>query len=228
MPGAVREPPSRSRSCPRNCERKACIRSHWVLSPGKVVPATTREPGDLPLPALFAIPGGVSGVKELVERSAGPLAECPGAADAAFPETDFAMDQSAPAFREEAFPRGSDVPVTLHVCVTCLAGEGREAVPRPGRRLHDALIEAQRRLDHPSGFRIVEVECLSNCNRGCSVALSGPGRWTYVYGDLGQDCIADVLTGAERYAATADGLVPWRERPTIFRKGVIARIPPSI
>ena len=33
-------------------------------------------------------------------------------------------------------------------------------------------------------------------------------------------------TGAARYAATADGLVPWRERPTIFRKGVIARIPP--
>ena len=39
--------------------------------------------------------------------------------------------------------------------------------------------------------------------------------------------VDDLLTGAARYAATADGLVPWRERPMIFRKGVIARIPPS-
>ncbi len=38
--------------------------------------------------------------------------------------------------------------------------------------------------------------------------------------------VDDLLTGAARYAATSDGLVPWRERPTIFRKGVIARIPP--
>lgn len=117
---------------------------------------------------------------------------------------------------------------TLHVCVTCLAGEDRETAPRAGRRLHDALVEAQRRQDDPPCFRIVEAECLSNCNRGCSVALSGPGRWSYVYGDLGQASVDDLLTGASRYAATRDGLVPWRERPTIFRKGVIARIPPSI
>jgi predicted metal-binding protein len=112
--------------------------------------------------------------------------------------------------------------------VTCLAGEDREAVPRAGRRLHDGLVEALRRKGEASGFRIAEAECLSNCNRGCSVALSGPGRWSYVYGDLGEAAIDDLLAGASRYAATADGLVPWRERPMIFRKGVIARIPPSI
>ncbi len=117
--------------------------------------------------------------------------------------------------------------VTMHVCVTCLAGEDRETVPRAGRRLYDALAEAQRRQDTPPGFRIVEAECLSNCNRGCSVALSGPGRWSYVYGDLNLAAVDDLLAGASRYATTEDGLVPWRERPTIFRKGVIARIPPS-
>ncbi|SDT05367.1 DUF1636 family protein [Bradyrhizobium canariense] len=115
----------------------------------------------------------------------------------------------------------------MHVCVTCLAGEDRETVPRAGRRLHDALADAQRRQDGLSSFRIIEAECLSNCNRGCSVALSGPGRWSYVYGDLSQASVEDLLAGASRYAATEDGLVPWRERPTIFRKGVIARIPPA-
>jgi predicted metal-binding protein len=139
------------------------------------------------------------------------------------------MDQSTSnAPRKEASSHSCDVAATLHVCVTCLAGEDRETEPRAGRRLHDALVEAQRRQDDPPCFRIIEAECLSNCNRGCSVALSGPGRWSYVYGDLGQASVDDLLAGASRYAATSDGLVPWRERPTIFRKGVIARIPPSI
>jgi predicted metal-binding protein len=139
------------------------------------------------------------------------------------------MDQSASnAAREPATPESCDIAATLHVCVTCFAGEDRETVPRAGRRLHDGLVDAQRRQDDPPNFRIVEAECLSNCNRGCSVALSGPGRWSYVYGDLNETSVDDLLAGASRYAATADGLVPWRERPAIFRKGVIARVPPSI
>ena len=36
----------------------------------------------------------------------------------------------------------------------------------------------------------------------------------------------DILAGAAAYAATADGLVPWRERPVVFRKQSLARIPP--
>jgi predicted metal-binding protein len=139
------------------------------------------------------------------------------------------MDQSASnAAREAAKSESCGIAATLHVCVTCLAGEDRETVPRAGRRLHDALADAMRRQDVPPGFRIVETECLSNCNRGCSAALSGPGRWSYVYGDLNETSVDDLLAGASRYAATTDGLVPWRERPAIFRKGVIARIPPSI
>jgi predicted metal-binding protein len=143
--------------------------------------------------------------------------------------TGFAMDQSAPDVSVEEFtPRFDDSAVTLHVCITCRAGEEGDATVRRGRRLHDALVDAQRRQEGAAGFRIVEVECLSNCDRGCSAALTGPGRWSYIYGDLNETSVDDLLTGAARYAATSDGLVPWRERPTIFRKGVIARIPPFV
>lgn len=142
------------------------------------------------------------------------------------------MDQSA-LDATQTISASADSEVTLHVCVTCRAGEeGQEdqadqAAPRAGRRLHDALAEAQRRQDGAPRFRIAEVECLSNCDHGCSAALTGPGRWSYIYGDLSEASIDDLLLGASRYAATEDGLVPWRERPTIFRKGVIARIPPA-
>jgi predicted metal-binding protein len=144
------------------------------------------------------------------------------------------MDQSAlDTTPRTTISASADSGVTLHVCVTCRAGaEGQEdqadqAAPRAGRRLHDALAEAQRRQDGAPRFRIAEVECLSNCDHGCSAALTGPGRWSYIYGDLSEASIDDLLLGASRYAATEDGLVPWRERPTIFRKGVIARIPPA-
>jgi predicted metal-binding protein len=136
------------------------------------------------------------------------------------------MDTTEP--HDEAASASADDSVTLHVCVSCSAGEDSDATPRAGLRLHDALVDALRRQERPPAFRIAAAECLSNCNRGCSAALTGRARWSYVYGDLNEALADDLIAGATQYAATTDGLVPWRERPTIFRKSVIARIPPSI
>lgn len=110
---------------------------------------------------------------------------------------------------------------TLHVCVTCRAGEVVEDGPTPGARLHAALLAAA-----PPALRVVPVECLSACKTGCAVALSSPGAWSYVYGHLTPADAPEVLSGAAAYAASPDGVVPWRERPVIFRKQSLARIPP--
>ncbi len=113
--------------------------------------------------------------------------------------------------------------VTLHVCITCRAGETPgEGEATPGKRLHGAILDA----GVPEGVNVVPVECLSACNQGCSVALSAPGRWSYVYGRLSDANAQDVVAGAAAYAAAPDGLVPWRSRPEIFRKQSLARIPP--
>ncbi|WP_408093591.1 DUF1636 family protein [Rhodoplanes sp. SY1] len=114
-------------------------------------------------------------------------------------------------------------PVNLYVCVTCRLSADEEV--RSGRLLHDTLVAAQQR-HAAQDVTIVPTECLSNCNRACSVAVAGPGRWSYVYGGLAPEQADEILSGAARYAATTDGLVPWRERPEILRKGVVARIPP--
>ncbi len=81
-------------------------------------------------------------------------------------------------------------------------------------------------LPAPEGVEVVQVDCLSACNTGAAVALSAPGRWSYVYGRMTAENAADILLGAEAYARAPDGLVPWRERPVIFRKQSLARIPP--
>ncbi|MFC6761270.1 DUF1636 family protein [Sulfitobacter porphyrae] len=112
---------------------------------------------------------------------------------------------------------------TLYVCTTCRAGEVlEEDAPRPGALLHSALTEA----GAPDAVEIVGVACLSACSQGAAVALSEPGKWTYVYGRLTLADAPDILAGAAAYAASADGLVPWRERPVIFRKQSLARVPP--
>jgi predicted metal-binding protein len=113
--------------------------------------------------------------------------------------------------------------VTLHVCITCKAGQTvPEGQPTPGKLLHQAISE----IGAPEGVTIVPVECLSACNSGCSVALSAPGRWSYVYGRMSRENAKDIVAGAVAYAAAPDGLVPWRARPEIFRKQSLARIPP--
>ena len=107
---------------------------------------------------------------------------------------------------------------TLLVCVTCKSDEGEV-----GAALYEAL---GARL---AGDAIVlrPVECLSVCKRPCTVALAAPGKWTYVVGDLdSREHVEDVVAAARRYAAAPDGLVPWRERPLPFRKGVVSRTPP--
>lgn len=113
--------------------------------------------------------------------------------------------------------------VELVVCVTCRQRDAPAdpAAARPGRLLADALASQL-----PDGVTLREVECLSNCTHGCTVALHGPGRWTYVYGNLAVDQAETIAEGARKFLDAPDGLVAWRERPAHFRKNCIARIPP--
>jgi predicted metal-binding protein len=130
---------------------------------------------------------------------------------------------SPPRPKEKAIrPMGT----VLHVCTTCKGQafdpETDGLAPRPGRLLADALSHA----DLPPGVTLREVECLSACSQGCAVTLSAPGKWAYVYGRLTPDDAAEILRGAGLYAASPDGVVVWRDRPQIFRKQSLARIPP--
>jgi predicted metal-binding protein len=108
---------------------------------------------------------------------------------------------------------------TLLVCVTCKSDEGPL-----GANLFAALAE---RLAAEPDIALSPIECLSVCKRPCTVALAAAGKWTYVVGDLTREAhVEDIVTAARRYAAAPAGIVPWRERPLPFRKGVVSRTPP--
>ena len=116
---------------------------------------------------------------------------------------------------------------TLYVCTTCRSSaDDANAHPmRAGARL---LSAAQRVAteDYPVS-RIVGVECLSNCSRGCTIAVGAPGKWTYVIGNLDAEQHApDILAFARQHSAHETGVTVWRERPEHIRKNTIARVPP--
>jgi len=111
-------------------------------------------------------------------------------------------------------------PVTVFVCTTCRhPDDAPDAERRAGARLAATLTSSE-------GVEVREVECLANCKRGPSVAMTRPGGWSYVFGGLAPTDGAAVLEGAQLLSRSADGLMPWRGRPEALKRGLIARIPP--
>ncbi len=115
-------------------------------------------------------------------------------------------------------------PAELLVCVKCRRGL---EIPADERRPGQALFDALAAREAPGGVTVTAVECLQNCDHGCTVALRGGDRWTYVYANVDEVSHPDMLLdGAARYQQTNDGLIPWRERPEHFKRNCVARIPP--
>ncbi|CAH1659944.1 conserved hypothetical protein [Hyphomicrobiales bacterium] len=121
----------------------------------------------------------------------------------------------------------SEGDLTIHVCTVCRRARADlpEGYDQPGLALAErlaALLAAK-----GSTIPVLPVECLAVCKRPCTVAFAADGKWTYLIGDLDTDTHLDEIVGAaEAYAASANGIVPWKERPQSFRKGVVARVPP--
>jgi predicted metal-binding protein len=112
---------------------------------------------------------------------------------------------------------------TIYVCTTCRRPGDPEDTLRPGT----ALAEATDRAAEGTGITVRRVRCLANCKRGLSAVMRRDGAWTYVFGDLTADTDAHALIeGARLLACSTDGLMPWRGRPDVLKKGLVARVPP--
>jgi len=70
------------------------------------------------------------------------------------------------------------------------------------------------------------MRCLANCSHGPSAALRCNGSWTYVFGGLDPANAGALVAGARLLAEAADGILPWRGRPEVLKRGLIARVPP--
>jgi predicted metal-binding protein len=122
-----------------------------------------------------------------------------------------------------------NTPHHLFVCTSCRK-PGDSKLPheqRSGVRLFRDLSERFENWARREGIVIVPVECLGVCARPCAVAMSAPGKFTYVFGDLepGKTESA-VIECATLYRRAPTGFLPREERPQVLRGAILARIPP--
>lgn len=115
----------------------------------------------------------------------------------------------------------------LLICIKC---KRPHAVPSDSRRPGQALFDRITTLQPPDGVRITAVECLQNCDHGCTIALrGGNSKWTYVFANVDETAHPEmILAGASQYRDSTDGIIPWRERPDHFKRNCVARVPPVV
>src|SRR3984957_6037500 len=110
----------------------------------------------------------------------------------------------------------------IYVCTTCKRADTPDSDPRPGA----LLAAATERAADGTDVVVRRLACLANCTRGPSAAMRCNGSWTYVFGGLDAANAQDLVDGARLLATAADGILPWRGRPDILKRGLIARVPP--
>ena len=114
----------------------------------------------------------------------------------------------------------------IYVCITCRHQGNQDAAaetePRPGA----LLAAAAERAAVGTEVTVRRLRCLANCSRGPSAAMRCNGSWTYLFGGLDEQCASALIEGARLLAGAADGILPWRGRPEILKRGLIARVPP--
>ena len=110
----------------------------------------------------------------------------------------------------------------IYVCVTCRRAGEPDVEPRPGALLADATEQAAAGTE----VEVRRLRCLANCTRGPSAAMRCNGSWTYVFGGLDATNADALVAGAKLLASASDGILPWRGRPEILKRALIARVPP--
>ena len=190
---------------------------------GRRVPTKLREPGDLPAEER-QYPGGVSWWEwtDAARQSGAAIVENEPCLSGRCP---------APPPSQGRVVMGNDYGLTLSICLRCRDGREERDTDldqRGGRRLASAVQSVF--AESTAAGRSVAlrgVNCMSQCKRPCTIALSGPGRFTYLFGDLDpQFHTDDVLAVAAAYADAVDGFLPRPARPEVLRAGILGRIPP--
>jgi predicted metal-binding protein len=110
----------------------------------------------------------------------------------------------------------------IYVCVTCRRAGEPDVEPRPGALLADATEQAAAGTE----VEVRRLRCLANCTRGPSAAMRCNGSWTYLFGGLDATNADALVAGAKLLAGASDGILPWRGRPEILKRALIARVPP--
>ena len=104
---------------------------------------------------------------------------------------------------------------SLHVCFTCRSVPSHR--PR-AMRATGSSCSTRCAASRPEGVALRPVECLANCARGCSAAISMPGKWSYLLGGLTPSWRRTCCAYAPSYAQSRTGTVMPSRRAASLRR----------
>jgi predicted metal-binding protein len=112
-------------------------------------------------------------------------------------------------------------PTLVSVCITCKTADDGIVV---GPDMFEAVKAA---IGSSDRVQVRPVQCLSVCKRPATVAVSSADGYMFLFGDLQTESgTAALVSFVNSYQRSDYGLVPWRERADVLRKGMVARVPP--
>jgi predicted metal-binding protein len=72
---------------------------------------------------------------------------------------------------------------------------------------------------------VVQVDCMSGCARESTVAFRSPGKVAYLFGDLTEADLPDLVAFAALYDSSTDGQFAYARVLGALRMKALARIP---
>jgi predicted metal-binding protein len=121
------------------------------------------------------------------------------------------------------------------VCTTCRPADVPRDQPAPGAALLEAVQVAAWEAEAVDPAQLAQVhirgvECMTGCNRACTVTFQAAGKYLYYFGDLAADAetAAHIVACARLHVQTPDGTLLRNDRPARLRNGILARIPPPL
>jgi predicted metal-binding protein len=100
------------------------------------------------------------------------------------------------------------------VCASCPAGKSGLAA-----HLRQALVRAGLPVE------VRETECMSGCTRPSTLAFRASGKTAYLFGEITEGDLPDILTFARLYLASSDGALADARLIGALRTKAMARIP---
>jgi len=118
---------------------------------------------------------------------------------------------------------------TLFVCSLC--GFSEKERSRNGTSGGQHLIQQlQHELDSRNlqdAVNLQPLRCMAGCSQPCSVSVAAPNKLTFVLSGVSPtESAADLSEFCQQYTDSADGRVPYRDRPAPIRKATAFVLPP--
>tara|TARA_R110002096_G_scaffold362557_6_gene555709 strand:+ start:199 stop:540 length:342 start_codon:yes stop_codon:yes gene_type:complete len=110
--------------------------------------------------------------------------------------------------------RAAQILTQVTLCNTCAAGN-------PGL----ATMLAQQIEKRGIAAKVAGTDCMSGCTRPATIAFRAPGKTAYLFGEITDADLPDILTFLRLYTASHDGNLADARPLGSLRLKAIARIP---